>query len=258
MQQINSIRVAPGFAKNLRLFIDSVTEFHTTFGHPVYMSGNTFGKDHQHYNLRRNLIYEELREMRDAIDKNDVIEFADALCDLLYVCAGLSVVAGFHSLYEIEESDIVHWENAVDYLGSGRPVEKIAKEFFESYDKYDDALEVAGKLFYLMYAAELEGKRMSIKIIDAFNEVHRSNMSKAAADEDQAIASCESYKIDCDASGKPRYPNPIYEKRGENLFVIKCGDTGKILKNTSWSVPSLEQFVSHDVEFVPDCSSDLL
>ena len=39
-------------------------------------------------NLRYNLIKEELEELRDAIDKKDLLEVADALTDILYVTYG--------------------------------------------------------------------------------------------------------------------------------------------------------------------------
>jgi len=38
--------------------------------------------------LRVSLIEEELRELREAIDRKDLVEVADALCDIQYVLSG--------------------------------------------------------------------------------------------------------------------------------------------------------------------------
>lgn len=42
-----------------------------------------------------NLILEELMELNDAIDAHDIVEFADALADILYVTAQQAVTLGF-------------------------------------------------------------------------------------------------------------------------------------------------------------------
>ena len=58
---------------------------------------NTFGQDVKNKasfstakinDLRYNLIKEELNELKDAIDKKDIVEVADALTDILYVTYG--------------------------------------------------------------------------------------------------------------------------------------------------------------------------
>lgn len=45
--------------------------------------------------LRYNLIDEENIELRGAADNNDIVEVADALCDLLYVTLGAFTAYGF-------------------------------------------------------------------------------------------------------------------------------------------------------------------
>jgi predicted HAD superfamily Cof-like phosphohydrolase len=66
--------------------IDSVKEFHKTFGHPVIDKPAIPSSDR--CKLRVSLIREELEEFEKAIENNDLVEVADALCDLQYVLAG--------------------------------------------------------------------------------------------------------------------------------------------------------------------------
>ena len=47
-------------------------------------------------NLRYNLIKEELEELKQAIDKKDLLEVADALTDILYVAYGAGHAFGIN------------------------------------------------------------------------------------------------------------------------------------------------------------------
>lgn len=66
--------------------LNQVAEFHRTFQHPI--------KDHPEIPspsrcaLRVSLIAEELEELKQAIIDNDMVEVADALCDIQYVLSG--------------------------------------------------------------------------------------------------------------------------------------------------------------------------
>ena len=67
-------------------YIKLVEEFHNTFGVPVLETPQIPSK--KRCDLRISLISEELDEMKEAIDKGDVVEVADALADLIFVCCG--------------------------------------------------------------------------------------------------------------------------------------------------------------------------
>ena len=69
-----------------------VKTFMQTFGQEV-KSKATFSSDKIN-NLRYNLIKEELEELKDAIDKKDILEVADALTDILYVTYGAGLAYG--------------------------------------------------------------------------------------------------------------------------------------------------------------------
>jgi predicted HAD superfamily Cof-like phosphohydrolase len=67
-------------------YLATVAEFHKTFHHPVLPLPQI--PDPSRVSLRLSLLAEELKELREAIDKNDLVEVADAFCDLQYVLSG--------------------------------------------------------------------------------------------------------------------------------------------------------------------------
>lgn len=67
-------------------FLEKVKCFHETFNAPVLKTPQIPTKER--CDLRISLISEELDELKDAIENNDLIEVADALCDLMYVLNG--------------------------------------------------------------------------------------------------------------------------------------------------------------------------
>ncbi len=66
--------------------LNDVGQFHDTFKLPVLDQPIIPGEDR--CKLRVNLIEEELNELKDAIRDNDLVEVADALCDIQYVLSG--------------------------------------------------------------------------------------------------------------------------------------------------------------------------
>ncbi len=63
-----------------------VKKFMETFGQQVKEKAEF--PDHKITSLRYELIKEELKEFKEAIDKKDISEVADALTDILYVTYG--------------------------------------------------------------------------------------------------------------------------------------------------------------------------
>ena len=82
--------------------LNDVAEFHDTFNLPVLPVPEIPGKDR--CALRINLLQEELDELKEAIEEKDLIEVADALCDLQYVLSGAILEFGlgdkFKALFE--------------------------------------------------------------------------------------------------------------------------------------------------------------
>ncbi len=66
--------------------LNQVAEFHRTFKHPI-LEKPTIPSE-KRCKLRVALIREELNEFEEAIVKGDMVEIADALCDIQYVLSG--------------------------------------------------------------------------------------------------------------------------------------------------------------------------
>jgi predicted HAD superfamily Cof-like phosphohydrolase len=66
--------------------LNQVADFHQTFHHPIEPKPIIPSKER--CALRVELISEELKELQEAITNNDLVEVADALCDIQYVLAG--------------------------------------------------------------------------------------------------------------------------------------------------------------------------
>ena len=82
--------------------LNQVAEFHKTFKHPVLDTPRIPSEDR--CKLRVELISEELKELQEAIDNHDLVEVADALCDIQYVLSGAVLEFGlgekFKTLFE--------------------------------------------------------------------------------------------------------------------------------------------------------------
>jgi predicted HAD superfamily Cof-like phosphohydrolase len=130
--------------------LNSVVQFHKTFNHPILDQPQI--PDKKRADLRLNLLKEELKELEDAIAANDLVEVADALCDLQYVLSGAILEFGmghkFAELFaEVQRSNmskVCHNEAAaqasVDHyevLGQSAHYQQKGK-FFLVYRKADN------------------------------------------------------------------------------------------------------------------------
>jgi predicted HAD superfamily Cof-like phosphohydrolase len=88
--------------------LNQVAEFHTTFKHPIVAAPAIPSK--QRSDLRISLLAEELKELQQAVDDNNLVEVADALCDLQYVLSGAILEFGLGEKFK-ELFDEVHRSN---------------------------------------------------------------------------------------------------------------------------------------------------
>ena len=89
--------------------LNQVAEFHRTFQHPI--EEKPVIPSRIRCDLRVALIQEELDELKDAINNNNLIEIADALCDIQYVLSGAILEFGlgekFRDLFdEVQRSNM--------------------------------------------------------------------------------------------------------------------------------------------------------
>lgn len=145
--------------------LNQVAKFHSTFKHPILNTPQI--PSEQRCNLRVELLQEELNELKEAIANNDLVEVADALCDLQYVLAG-----------------------AVLEFGMGE------------------------------------------KFVTLFNEVQRSNMSKACNTFEEAEQTVAHYKATKGVSSHIEEHDGLY-------LVYRDGDK-KTLKSVAYSPAALQ------------------
>jgi predicted HAD superfamily Cof-like phosphohydrolase len=150
-------------------YISKVSEFHKTFEAPILESPQIPSEDR--CKLRVSLLQEELNELQQAINDNDIVEIADALCDLQYVLSG-----------------------AVLEFGLG--------------DKFNDL----------------------------FNEVQRSNMSKACDSIQESIETISHYK-------QKDGTESMYKKVGDKWVVYRLSDN-KVLKSVNYSPANLKNIIN--------------
>ncbi len=91
------------------LSLTSVAKFHQTFNHPILEQPTI--PDPKRCSLRVALLREELQELQEGIQNGDIVEIADALCDLQYVLSGAILEFGlaekFKALFdEVQRSNM--------------------------------------------------------------------------------------------------------------------------------------------------------
>ena len=148
--------------------LNQVAEFHTTFKHPIQPAPVIPSKER--CQLRIALLAEELKELQEAVDNNDIVEVADALCDLQYVLAGAVLEFG-----------------------------------------------------------------LAEKFKDLFDEVHRSNMSKACKSMEEADATVAHYKTNNNTDS--------YHQQVEDLFLVYRTPDNKTLKSVNYSPADLRRIL---------------
>jgi predicted HAD superfamily Cof-like phosphohydrolase len=89
--------------------LSAVARFHQTFKHPVVSDPGILSP--ARCQLRVSLIREELRELEAAIADQNLVEVADALCDIQYVLSGAILEFGladkFQALFdEVQRSNM--------------------------------------------------------------------------------------------------------------------------------------------------------
>jgi predicted HAD superfamily Cof-like phosphohydrolase len=89
--------------------LNLVAEFHQTFKHPIKTEPQI--PSEERCKLRIALIAEELKELEEAVKKKDIVEVADALCDIQYVLSGAVLEFGlgakFNDLFkEVQRSNM--------------------------------------------------------------------------------------------------------------------------------------------------------
>lgn len=116
-----------------------VTEFHLAFDHPVLDRPQIPNKQRQ--DLRYNLLKEELREFKMAVDQSDIISIMDAFADIQYVLAGAILEFGMGDVFPVIFAEI-HRSNMSKACRS-------EEEALETKTKYEAANPTEGPCHYV-------------------------------------------------------------------------------------------------------------
>jgi predicted HAD superfamily Cof-like phosphohydrolase len=231
--------------------------FHKVFDHPLRtkLHSNIF-EDNKLIRFRYDLINEELNEFRVAFLGNDIVEMADALCDMAYVIHGAGHCIGHEldpsknkptrilgGLDNIEDKIDQHQDNSISkkelydcfitkIIGI---IDVKMKIFAEQIIKKDIniVIECLDQICFLVYYL---ANKISLDFDKMFREVHRSNMTKACRDESEAIDSANVYLEN------KLYEDPSYRKM-DGYYIVYDMATGKILKNHKWEKPKIRELI---------------
>ncbi|MFN3404357.1 MAG: hypothetical protein ACK40G_09715 [Cytophagaceae bacterium] len=126
--------------------LSSVAEFHKTFKHPILKDPAV--PSEQRCKLRVSLLAEELKELQQGIDNKDIVEIADALCDLQYVLSGAILEFGLGEVFK-DLFDEVQRSNMSKACKTKEEAETTVKHYFEKDGTEAYFIESDGK--FLVY-----------------------------------------------------------------------------------------------------------
>lgn len=128
--------------------LNQVAQFHQTFKHPIVDSPAIPALER--CKLRIELLTEELKELQQAVDNNDIVEVADALCDLQYVLAGAILEFGLGEKFK-DLFDEVHRSNMSKACNTPEEADKTVAHYQINHNTESYYQEIEGK--YLVYRA---------------------------------------------------------------------------------------------------------
>lgn len=126
--------------------LNQVAEFHRTFQHPV--ESQPVIPSPQRCELRVALLAEELKELQKAIDDQDIVEIADALCDLQYVLSGAVLEFGLGEVFS-DLFDEVQRSNMSKTCTTMEEAEATQK-YYKEERGFDSTIEKSGD-HYLVF-----------------------------------------------------------------------------------------------------------
>lgn len=208
--------------------------------------------------LRTNLIYEEIfgrNELIDSVEIDNSTGILDALCDILYVTYGAITTFGTvdvlpHDMFV--RTDEPRGKSRLLYKHQAVALIKIITDGFDKYKRgveYGDSTVIAGGLNTIVAGCAQFAERCNMDIIGAFDEVHRSNMSKFCSSQEEAEQSISWRMLEAETLADPvkrqeqldNYRDAYVEQNG-NVFIIKRGKDGKGLKGKNFFEPDLSKY----------------
>lgn len=229
----------------MKTHFELVGEFHTVFDYPVRSSEylNVFQEDPKLLQSRLAFIREERDEFMDALKKSDMIEMADALCDLIYFAHGTGQCLGIN-LDFCDQTNANNYDFIVDIkmLNDLKPINDGMDIINGQIDLLASAISelnfknISESLKSIVNSTYKLGYYLHFDMDKMFREVHRSNMTKVCHSLKDAEHSLKLYLED------ERYAKPVIRTK-DPYFLIYDEELNKILKCHKWENPNLRQFM---------------
>lgn len=187
-----------------------VLEFQTRAGENINLGTVT--------EIRRTLLREEIKELKEAIENNDRVEILDAICDILYVNAGTQNV--IDSNYRLPKIETLFIYNTNIHVGVKSLLHRLCHIEEENIDAINELT--------IFIAQSMNFKIDTIK--EALKRVHESNMSKFCNSAAEVENTLNFYK------------NKGIEAFAENFGIYRLKDK-KLLKNVNYKKVYLEDLI---------------
>lgn len=197
--------------------------------------------------FRIRLINEEIagkNELLDSLKNDNLSGILDGICDVLYVAYG--AVATFGAYLPEVEIPVRESDKSANILAKHLALNELSQitngyEQFVRGTESGDAMAIQRGLGYIVSGAISLATVSEFDLIGAFDEVHKSNMSKFCLSEEAAEKAISVRSIE-----KEDYIGAYVDKVqvGANLYyVIKRKNDGKVLKGLDFFEPDFTKFL---------------
>ena len=213
---------------------DNILEFNEAFEVETYKGDNFFNNEAL-VKFRMALITEEVQELKDALATDDLPEIIDALSDILYVSFGALAAFNMGNRIELDlDYKVLKQKYARLNIGDIEDSYTFLVESINDKDKKSVGMHLENLIMYC-YEALIH---LGIHPGEAFEIVHRSNMSKICVSESEAIETVKSYKNDI------RYDSPAYrESKTPGKWIVYNKSSNKVLKSINYKVCNFESLL---------------
>lgn len=149
--------------------LEKVREFHTIYEQPIRTNRSLRVEEKK---LRLDLIVEEVKELREAVERRDPVEMFDALGDIDYVTQGAVLTFGLNLTKA--------YQKAID----GAKISSLTQEVAYLSDALDreDISDVEDSLAAISKTVHLMSDSFGVDLNDIVAIIHHSNLTKLGED----------------------------------------------------------------------------
>merc|ERR1719207_139946 len=123
-------------------------------------------------------------------------------------------------------------------------IKEEVKELEDAMKEKDmvETVDALGDILYVVYGA---GGAFGVNLDQAFDLIHKSNMTKLCKTEEEAKETVEWYKQNYTPGGKYPYDTPEYRLSPDGKYFVPFNaSSGKILKSVNYSAVKFDSLLS--------------